>query len=98
MLICIFLILTVLPTSANIYHNSSLNSFKLGKTLYVGGNGLNNYSKIQDAIDNASDGDTVFVYSGIYYELIDINKSIYLIGERFDPPVIDSYCKYYRGR
>ena len=54
-----------------------------GNTLYVGGSGPGNYTKIQDAIDNASDGDTVFVYSGWYDldERININKSIRLIGE-----------------
>ncbi len=40
-----------------------------GKTLYVGGSGPGNYTKIQDAIDNASDGDTVFVYNGTYHEM-----------------------------
>jgi parallel beta-helix repeat protein len=51
--------------------------------LYVGGNGPGNYSKIQDAIDNASDGDTVFVYddSSPYEENLIVNKSIKLIGE-----------------
>ena len=34
-----------------------------GKTLYVGGSGEGNYTKIQDAIDDASDGDTVFVFN-----------------------------------
>ncbi len=48
---------------------------------YVGGNGLQNYTLIQDAIDNASEGDTVFVYSGMYYENIAINKSIDVVGE-----------------
>jgi len=54
-----------------------------GKTLYVGGSGPNNYSKIQAAINNASDGDTIFVYddSSPYYENIVIDKSITLIGE-----------------
>ena len=53
-----------------------------GKTLYVGGSGPGNYTKIQDAIDNASDGDTVFVYNGIYYEYkIVIEYSINLTGE-----------------
>jgi len=55
-----------------------------GNTLYVGGNGPGNYSRIQDAIDNASDGDTIFVYddSSPYYEKdISIEKSINLIGE-----------------
>jgi hypothetical protein len=33
-----------------------------GSWLYVGGSGPGNYSKIQDAVDNTSDGDTVFVY------------------------------------
>ena len=59
--------------------------------LYVGGNGPNNYTKIQDAIDNASLGDTVFVYddSSPYYENITIDKSINLIGENKDTTVIN---------
>ncbi len=52
-----------------------------GHILYVGGSGPGNYTKIQDAIDNASDGDVVFVYSGMYNEHIIINKTISLIGE-----------------
>ena len=38
--------------------------------LYVGGSGPGNFSKIQDAVDNTSDGDIVFVYSGFYQENI----------------------------
>lgn len=49
--------------------------------LYVGGSGLGNYTKIQDAIDNANEGDTVFVYSGWYNESILIDKSIVVCGE-----------------
>ncbi|DAC72706.1 MAG TPA: hypothetical protein DSN98_03945 [Thermoplasmata archaeon] len=58
-------------------------SMRMEQTLYVGGDGLGNYSKIQDAVDNASDGDTVFVYddSAPYYESIAINVSIRLLGE-----------------
>ena len=55
----------------------------------MGGSGPNNYTKIQDAIDNASDGDTVFVYDGTYYENIIINKSINLTGENKDTTIID---------
>ena len=52
-----------------------------GTWLYVGGSGLKNYTRIQDAIDNASEGDTVYVYSGWYNESIDIKKSIVVCGE-----------------
>ena len=62
-----------------------------GKTFYVGGNGTGNYTKIQDAIDNASDGDTVFVYddNSPYYENVVVNKSINLIGEDKNTTIID---------
>jgi parallel beta-helix repeat protein len=52
-----------------------------GKTLYVGGSGPGNYTKIQDAINDASGGDTVYVFNGTYYENINVTKSINLIGE-----------------
>ena len=45
---------------------------------------------IQDLIDNASDGDTINIPSGIYYENIIINKSISLVGEDKDTTVIDA--------
>ena len=62
-----------------------------GNWLYVGGSGPGNYTKIQDAIDNASKGDTVLVYddSSPYYENIIINISINFIGENRNSTVID---------
>ena len=62
-----------------------------GNILYVGGSGPGNYSNIQDAVDDANPGDTVFVYSGTYDNGISIyvNKSINLIGENQDTTVID---------
>jgi len=62
---------------------NEINSFRLngnGRILYVGGSGPNNYTSIQDAINNASDGYTIYVYYGNYNESIIINKSISLIG------------------
>jgi len=58
--------------------------------LYVGGIGPNNYTSIQDAINDSFDGYTVFVYSGTYIENIIINKSIALIGEDNRVTVIDA--------
>jgi parallel beta-helix repeat protein len=62
-----------------------------GITLYVGGSGPGNYTKIQDAIDNASDGDIVFVYddSSPYLGPLLINKSITLMGEDKNTTIID---------
>jgi len=59
------------------------------KILYVGGDGPNNYTKIQDAIGDAKDGFTIFVYSGIYYENVVIDKRINLIGENKRATIID---------
>jgi len=59
------------------------------KTIYVDDDGGANYTLIQDAINNAKDGDTVYVYSGIYYEHLIINKSIILQGEDKNTTIID---------
>jgi parallel beta-helix repeat protein len=48
--------------------------------VYPGGASSGNYSLIQDAIDNATEGDTVRVFAGMYFENIIVNKSISLIG------------------
>jgi parallel beta-helix repeat protein len=62
-----------------------------GNTLYVGGSGANNYTTIQSAIDDALEGDTVFVYddSSPYYENVVIDKSIILQGENNSNTIID---------
>jgi len=66
-----------------------------GKTLYVGGSGPGNYTTIQDAIDDADNGDNIFVYSSIYHEDILINKSIDLIGEDKENTIIDGCGQWY---
>jgi len=57
--------------------------------LYVGGSGPGNYTKIQDAINASSNGDTVYVYRGIYFENIILDKSIHLYGEDRNSTYID---------
>ena len=49
------------------------------------------YSKIQDAINAAEDGDTIFVKKGTYYETLVVNKSVILIGENKEKTLIDAH-------
>lgn len=46
------------------------------------------YYTIQDAVNSASSGDTIFVRSGTYYEQITISKSITLVGENNQDTII----------
>ena len=52
-----------------------------GNWLYVGGSGPGNYTRIQDAINASSDGDTVFVLNRIYYEIYKSGQINYSLGE-----------------
>ncbi|NOR47232.1 MAG: DUF1565 domain-containing protein [Methanosarcinaceae archaeon] len=61
------------------------------KTWYVdddGGSGVD-FTNIQNAIDAASDGDTVFVYNGTYYENINLKDGIMMQGESADVTTIN---------
>ena len=79
--IFLFIGLGIQPVIAKVQNNPI--STPIGNTLYVGGTEVGNYTKIQDAIDNASDGDTVFVFddSSPYYENVVIDKALFLWGE-----------------
>jgi len=68
-------------------------NFSDSKVLYVGGSGPGNYSSIQIAINNADDGDIVYVYNGTYSEIILIDKPIKLIGENKDITFINAEKK-----
>ncbi|TET90896.1 MAG: hypothetical protein E3J35_04470 [Methanomassiliicoccales archaeon] len=63
------LALTILPSNVN------------AVTLYVGGTGPGNFTTIQSAIVNADPGDTVYVYGGTYFENLEIDIPLSLVGE-----------------
>lgn len=88
-IILFFVAVDAIPTIAQVEEKIYLTLLK-GNTLYVGGSGPGNYSKIQDAINASSDGDTVFVFHGTYHEhLIKISKGITLFGENRYSTLID---------
>ena len=82
---------TSMSPSTGVEISSMNNQYPLqdGTWLYVGGNGPGNYTSIQDAIDNATDGDTVFVYRGTYCEFLSIEKTITLLGEEQNKTFLD---------
>jgi hypothetical protein len=84
-----FLIIGIFMAASIVPAISSFNP-SMNKTIYVDddntegpwdGTQQHPYQHIQDAVDNASTGDTVFVYNGVYKQNITVNVSIQLIGE-----------------
>ena len=90
-IIYLIIIVSVFSSGTSSALKQSYLSVINGDILYVGGNGPSNYSSIQDAIDDAENGDTVFVYddSSPYYETLEVDKSIRLIGENKVTTIID---------
>jgi nitrous oxidase accessory protein NosD len=46
------------------------------------------FTRIQDAINNSKDGDTIIVHSGVYYENVVVDRSVTLRG--IWHPVVDA--------
>jgi len=47
------------------------------------------YSTIQEAINHANEGDTIYARNGTYYENVVVNKTVALIGEGKNSTIID---------
>ena len=60
-----------------------------GATITVDDDGGADYERIQDAIDNATAGDTIEVREGTYYENIVLDKMVNLEGAGSDETIID---------
>jgi parallel beta-helix repeat protein len=84
-IILLFVGTGIIPSTAQNIGKPSL-STSSGNRLYVGGSGPGNYTRIQNAINAAVDGDTIFVFddSSPYDEHLIINKEIAITGENKD--------------
>jgi len=89
-IVFLFVFMSFTSISGNQINNQIIRPSVKSSILYVGGSSPGNYSSIQDAVDNASDGDTVFVYNGVYYEHLGIGKDINLFGQDKEETVIDA--------
>jgi len=86
-LLAFLLIISVLSITPAKTSGSNLKA--ISTTIYVNIDGTADYISIQEAINNATEGDTVYVYSGTYKENAVINKRINLTGENKETTVID---------
>ena len=86
----IFLLIFIISFQAEGIITIDSRSFINGVTIYVDDDNIfgpwdgsqeHPFRYIQDGINFSINGDTVFVYNGIYNETLSINKSIILIGE-----------------
>jgi len=83
--------------ASNLKINVNSNAIQ-NKTIYVDDDNVNGpwdgsidhpFKNVQDGVGFANDNDTVFVFQGIYYENVIIEKSLNLIGENKNKTIID---------
>ena len=94
-LVILMLGTVIVPSAVSVNKFRSTHTIYGGNILYVGGSGPGNYTEIQEAINDSFEGDTVFVYSGIYNasyrETIYLHKTgIQLQGEDKETTVINA--------
>jgi parallel beta-helix repeat protein len=78
---------------AVVYTDESNNSYDDEKFIFSGSKTIwvpDNFTSIQEAINSASDGDTVFVRNGTYYENVVVNKQIRLLGENSAETIVNA--------
>lgn len=104
-IIMLFFCSTSISLNANFINNNSknhviiINPQSRANTIYVDDNNTvgpwdgtldHPYQYIQDGVDNANNGDTVYVFNGNYFENVWIYESISLEGENKDATIIDA--------
>ena len=86
--VIIWLCAVLIFSTAFVFFNIS---YTIEATLItVDDSGGQDYTSIQAAIDNAIDGDVIFVYSGLYNENVTIDKRVSIIGENQETTIIDT--------
>lgn len=88
LIVAVLILLTVLNT---IVLSNYTNTQQV--VIFVDDDGSVDYTKIQDAIDNASNNDIIIVYNGTYKENIVIDKTLKIIGENKTNSIIDGQNK-----
>lgn len=80
----------VLTFIVQLGHSESALQASGSKTWTVDDDGPADFRTIQGAINAANDGDTVFVRRGVYYEHVNVNKTLLVIAEIRNSSIIDA--------
>lgn len=59
-------------------------------TITVNASGGADYTRIQDAVNAGSNGDTIMVAAGVYNENVFVNKSVSLVGAGAEVTVVNA--------
>jgi hypothetical protein len=85
----IIIVVSIILLSCSVSPSNSVGKYDSYHNFHVSQYGSNDFNSIQDAINASSDGDTIYIDNGIYYENIIINKKIRIIGEDNEETIID---------
>jgi parallel beta-helix repeat protein len=89
-IILLFIGAAIIPAIAQDIERSSTPTSR-GHWLYVGGSGPGNYTTIGAAYNNATDGDTIFVYPGVYVGGLEVYKSLTFIGAEKNTTILKTW-------
>jgi len=78
-LLVVFFVINTVPLKTYGQENLRVQNLNTGK----------NYETIQEAINAANSGNTIYVRNGTYYEHVVVNKTISLVGENKSNTIID---------
>ncbi len=87
-LAAIFIVLIVLISLYFLFYSNNFNNQNNNGSYFVSIDGKGDYSSIQEAIDSASDNETIFVSAGTYFENIKLTKPLELIGKDKNTTII----------
>jgi parallel beta-helix repeat protein len=79
-LVSILIVLIIISPIGFEFDWTVINNCASAAIITVNDDGGANYTSIQGAIDNATNGDTIYIWEGIYHEKIVVDKSISIIG------------------
>jgi parallel beta-helix repeat protein len=86
----IIILLIIVVFSGILVFESLVNYGNVDATsIIVDCNGTGDYTTIQEAIDNAISGDTIYVWSGMYKENVFVDKAITIVGNGSMNTVLD---------